>query len=223
MMTGANNPAPEPDATRLKTWVIDADPAGSQQVAALLGTLPAYQFLGESSTFETALKAIEIHPLDVVVIDTNLPEGRGYWLIEQLSKLTPAPRLVLHSHFFGPHSLWLALKHRIRACVAKHDPDEQLQMALVSVASGGVFYSISAAATFQSVRRNFLGAERNLDALESEVLLLQQLAASSGLKGAAHDLGLTYNRAYRRLRASMRRANLRSARELQRYLTCTGL
>lgn len=212
-----------PSDTRLKTWIVDSDQMCYRQVEPVLHGLPAFQLLGQSQTIESALQAVSMQPADVILIDPAMPEGRGYWFIEHVSNLAKAPHIVLHSHFFGPHSVWLALKHRIRSCVSKQDTTDHLQLAFESILTGGIFYSRSAAAVFNAVRRSITGSETELHALQSEVFLLQKLAGGSGLKSAAHDLGLTYNKAYRQMRASMRRANLQSAQELKRYISRTGL
>ena len=75
--------------------IVDDDPRFRRLARRLLEG--RFEIVGEASDSQAAREAVATLRPQAILLDVNLPDGDGFRLSAELSRLTPAPRTVLTS------------------------------------------------------------------------------------------------------------------------------
>ena len=155
---------------------------------ALLASLGPNE-IREAGNGRDAIKLARSGPLDLIVLDLNLPELGGLELLGRLLHVCTAPILVLSMHA-EPHYVNRALEAGAHGYVSKNAAPDELLKAARRVA-GGARYVESELAQALVLQGESIGS--SLDQLSSRDLeILRLLAAGHGLTEIAGALGLSY-------------------------------
>ena len=155
---------------------------------ALLASLGPNE-IREAGNGRDAIKLARSGPLDLIVLDLNLPDLGGLELLGRLLHVCTAPILVLSMHA-EPHYVNRALEAGARGYVSKNAAPDELLKAARRVA-GGARYVESELAQALVLQGESIGS--SLDQLSSRDLeILRLLAAGHGLTEIAGALGLSY-------------------------------
>jgi DNA-binding NarL/FixJ family response regulator len=144
----------------------------------------------EAATGREALSIARAQPLDLVLLDMNLPELGGLELLSRLSTVAPAlPVLILSMHA-EPLYITRAIEAGARGYVSKNIAPDELVTAIRQVASGGRYVEGELA---QALVLNSTPAIETLDQLTPRDLeIVRLLARGRSLSEIADALGLGY-------------------------------
>jgi DNA-binding NarL/FixJ family response regulator len=170
----------------IRILVVDDQPVVRAGVAALLGTQPDLEVIGEAADGPQAVaRASQLRP-DVVVMDIRMPRLNGIEATRRVVALTPnPPRVVLLTTFDLDEYVFDGLLAGASGFLLKHAPPEEILLAVRAAADGDAL--VSPAPMRRLVEHFVRGRPRaapDLDQLtdrERQVLLL----VARGLSNAA--------------------------------------
>ncbi|HWE45864.1 MAG TPA: response regulator transcription factor [Caulobacteraceae bacterium] len=154
----------------------------------LLASLPV-ETIHEAATGREAVAIARAKPLDLIVLDLNLPELGGIELLGRLIQAGSAPVLVLSMHA-EPLYVARAMDAGAQGYVSKNASPDELLTAVRRVAGGGRYVEAELA---QALAQQGPGPAQSLDRLSARDLeILRLLAAGKSLSEIADALGLGY-------------------------------
>ena len=143
----------------------------------------------EAASGRDGLAMVRTLPLDLIVLDLNLPELGGLELLGRLRQVSATPILVLTMHA-EPLYVTRALEGGAQGYVSKNASADELLTAIRRVGSGGRYVETDIA---QALALQPTPPALSLDQLSPRDLeILRHLAAGKSLSEIAGALGLGY-------------------------------
>jgi len=138
----------------------------------LLATADDIELVGDASNGVEAVRAVEAHHPDVVLMDLSMPELDGVGATSQIVGADPEARVVVLTSFADDRHIADALRAGAIGYVLKHaDPDELLG-AVRAAARGEAPLDPKAARVLLATKLGTGGPQPTLSAREEEVLRL---------------------------------------------------
>lgn len=103
----------------------------------MLGTLPGFEVVGETSAGEEAIRLYREHRPDVVIMDLKLQGLSGFEAIRSIRCDFPGARILVVSNLGGSEDIHEALRAGARGYLTKDADGPELANALTVVAAGG--------------------------------------------------------------------------------------
>ena len=166
----------------VRVLVVDDHAMFASSVAALLGSEPGLEVVGTATDLATARSRLTADPVDVVLLDQRLPDGRGVDAIVELKRLSPATKIVMLTGAADDASLVTATAAGCAGFLEKSRSVEELVAAVRAAAASEVLLSPDLLARLiAGLQRKRQGLGSDLTAREIEVLGL----LAKGLSNAA--------------------------------------
>jgi len=131
---------------RKKLLIVDDHPLFRQGVRLFLETLPDLEMAGEAESGHAALAFLEAHPVDVVLLDLQMPGMDGIETTREISARFPEIRVLILTSFGSWEKVYTALKTGAAGYILKDAEPEQLVAAIQAVAAGGSYLGAQVAA-----------------------------------------------------------------------------
>lgn len=142
----------------------------------------------EAESSEAAIALIAREPVDIALLDLNLPGLGGPEAIRALHGAQPALRILVFSTHAEPIYVGKSLEAGARGYVSKNAPPEELTRAIRAVLRGRTYVEAELAEEI-----DIRGPGRSLDALTTrELEILRLLARGRSLTQIADALGVAY-------------------------------
>lgn len=192
---------------------------------ALLESLDAVQVVAEANDGREALRLIEAHRPDVVLMDVAMPEMNGLEATARVVKEFPAVRVIILSMHANEEYVLQALRAGAVGYVLKDSGVSELELALRSVSKGDTYLSpaVSKHVVSDYVRR--IGGESSspsqLTPRQREIL--QLLAQGRSVKEMAQLLHISVKTVETHRAQLMERLNIHDVAGLVRYAIRMGL
>ena len=148
----------------------------------------AIKVIGEAATVREAYHILEQQPVDVVVMDLNMPDVNGLAATARIRQLWPAVRIVVltgDASETAPNDAILAGAHGF---IRKEDTSDELVRAIQTVIAGKVYLSPDAAT---AIARGLVSRPESTGApelSERELAVLKGVAAGLSYKEIASEL-----------------------------------
>jgi two-component system, NarL family, response regulator NreC len=174
-----------------------------------------------------ALRLIEEHRPDLVILDIGMPKLNGIDLAARVQKLDPAPRVVILSMHADESYILRALAAGARAYLLKDATDEDLLPAVRAVAAGKPFFSPAVTAILvqdymRSLQTRGLSDSYSL-LTDREKEVLQLLAEGRSNKEVATLLNLALSTVETHRSSLMQKLNLHNTAEIVLYAVRKGI
>jgi DNA-binding NarL/FixJ family response regulator len=175
--------------------VVDDHPIFRDGLAGLLATLPDVEDVRTAGGADEALRHVAAAPVDVVLMDINLPDASGVEATRQLTARAPATAVLMVTMVDDDDSVFAALAAGARGYVLKDAAADEILAAVKTIAAGGAVFGASVAARILAKRptrtdaRQSLTTAEALTAREQDVLTL--LADGATNRQIARSLGLS--------------------------------
>jgi DNA-binding NarL/FixJ family response regulator len=182
----------------VRALVVDDHPVFRDGLAALLSSLDDVAVAGVAADAESALALVANSPVDVVLMDLNLPGLSGVEATSRLTSLTPAPAVLVVTMVDDDDTVIAALRAGARGYVLKGATGEEIAAAVRTVAAGGAVFgagvaaqvlTLSGSASGSGSAAGHAGDSEGLTDREREVLAL--IAEGSSNAQIARALGLS--------------------------------
>jgi DNA-binding NarL/FixJ family response regulator len=181
-----------------------------------------FDVLGEASDgLEMVALAEQFHP-DVVVLDLSMPTMNGIAAVRELSRVSPATKVIILTMHTEEHYILEALRAGVKGCVSKTQAPEHLLQAIREVIRGNTYLSPSVSGV---VVQGYLSkSEAPYDPVtDRERQVLQLVAEGKTTKEVAVILGVSVKTAESHRSSLMGKLDLHSTAELVRYAIRRGL
>lgn len=170
----------------IRILLADDHPVVREGLAAMLGTQPDLEVIGEAGSGpETVRAALEFRP-DVLLLDLELPGFDGVEVIRRVRAEAPALRTVVLTAFDRDEQIVNAIRSGAEGYLLKGAPRDEVFRAIRVVHAGG---SLIEPAVASKLIRQVRGANDGLTPRETEVLGL--LAQGASNKKIAQTLSIS--------------------------------
>jgi DNA-binding NarL/FixJ family response regulator len=173
--------------------IVEDDPSLCIGLARLIGQTQDIRCLGCYSTAEEALREIPRTPVEVVLMDINLPGMDGIECVRKLKALKPGLRIVMVTIYENPEQIFKALTAGAIGYVLKHRPSAELLNAIRDAHYGGAPMSSQIARKVVQFFQNNGSANEAEDLSGRELEVLELLAKGYLIKEIADQLGLGFD------------------------------
>ena len=206
---------------KISVLLVDDHPVVREGLRALLVSEPDIVVTGESADGREAIDIVrKLHP-DVVVMDLALPGMNGIEATRHISRLSPAPRVLVLSTYSHDEFVAKAIDAGTSGYVLKQTATEDLIAAIRAVHSGREFFSPPLARRLQrraehAPKHAEPGAKwSSLTGREAEVL--QLIADGFSNKEIAAELGISVKTVEKHRQQVMNKLGIHETAGLTRY------
>jgi RNA polymerase sigma factor (sigma-70 family) len=182
--------------------VVDGHEMVAQGLALVLTGDPAINVVGTAGTIEDAVQRCAAAPPDVVLVDSDMPDGDAVDAIAGISDAAPMSRIVMMTGAADDHSLAVAVDAGYLGYVNKKATGNELLDAVKAAAAGDAYFSPYALARLLYERRSAAKALHSLPQREREVL--QMLADGRSVADIASRLHLSTHTVRNHIRRAMK-------------------
>ncbi len=211
---------------KISVLLVDDHPVVREGLRALLVSEPDIVVTGESADGREAIDlARKLHP-DVVVMDLALPGMNGIEATRHITRLSPAPRVLVLSTYSHDEFVAKAIEAGTSGYVLKQTATDELIAAIRAVYSGRQFFSPPLARRIQrraehTSKHGEPGAKwSSLTGREAEVL--QLIADGFSNKEIAAELGISVKTVEKHRQQVMNKLGIHETAGLTRYALGRG-
>ena len=194
-------------------------------VAALLAKVPEMHVVAIAHNGVEALAVVRSMPVDVVLLDINMPVMDGLATCEAIKDEWPHVKVIAMSMHGEGRLVKAMLDKGANGYLLKNCGGDELLEAIRTVHEGGMWLSREATGNMvQAMRTSERAAKRptaDITARETDVLLL--IAAERTTDEIAQDLGITVNTVESHRRQLLQKLGARNSAGLVRIAMETGL
>ncbi|VAW66244.1 hypothetical protein MNBD_GAMMA11-568 [hydrothermal vent metagenome] len=147
----------------------------------------------EASSLAQARQLISRHPLDLALIDLNLPDGNGVEIISEISKSSPDTYCVVATIFDDDNYLFPALEAGAQGYLLKEQTTEEFIQNLQGIIKGEPPISPAIARKMISHFHSDITPSDKPDLSKREKEILSAIAKGLSRNEAADVLGITSN------------------------------
>ena len=191
----------------------------------LLEAEPDINVCAEASDGREALRLLEKHKPDLVILDISMPRLGGLETLERMRAEHPGLKVILLSMHGAPPLIQSAVTLGADGYLLKNGRAGEVVAAVRAVMKGGSYFSPPVAREIveqaRSPKKETAGPFSTLSAREREVLHL--IADGLSAKEIASDLGISTKTVEAHRTSVMRKLGARKATELVRYALRHGL
>lgn len=108
-------------------------------IKALLASQDDLSVVAEAATAREGLEAVQSHRCDLVVLDFNLPDQDGPWVVARIRQHAPRLPILLLSQYTDPDRVRQVMEAGCHGYVVKTAEEHELLSAIAVVAAGGIY------------------------------------------------------------------------------------
>lgn len=194
-------------------------------IRSLLQRLPDIEVVAEASDGREALRLIEHHRPQIVLMDIAMPELNGLEATRRVTKTFPDVSVIMLSIYTDEEHVYQALRAGASGYLLKGAAMEELELAIRAVAQGEPYLSppISKPVIMEYVRRTSgdPNSSERLSPRQTEVL--QLIVEGKSMKQIALGLGISIKTVETHRAALMDRLRVWDVAGLVRYAVKIGL
>ncbi len=182
------------ESDRTQIFIVDDHPAVREALASSINSKIDMRVVGESATAEEALRQLERHPPDVVVVDLSLEDAHGLDLVEQIRSRFPEVRILIYSMYEESVYAERAVRAGASGYVMKTEPTHRVVEAAQSVSDGDVYLSqhMSSRILSKVIRQQDYAYNSPTDQLtDREMTVFGKLGRGESVREIAEELDLS--------------------------------
>ncbi|HVM50418.1 MAG TPA: response regulator transcription factor [Candidatus Acidoferrum sp.] len=125
------------DKAPIQVALVEDDPEIRANIAHRIGRSPAFRLLRSYPDAESALADLPRHPVNVVLMDINLPGKDGVECVRQLKAKMPSVQFIMLTVYEDGNRLFKSLMAGASGYLLKRTPPDKLLAAIQEAHSGG--------------------------------------------------------------------------------------
>ena len=193
-------------------------------IRSLLNTISGITVIAEASNGREALEKLAKHKPDVALVDIAMPDMSGLEVTEKVTSQYPDVRVVILSMYSDEEYVRQALRAGASGYVLKDAHKEELELALKSVAEGGMYLSHAVSKHIVDYLRRAGEETQRLEQLtDRQKEILRMIAEGSTTKEIAHALSLSAKTVETHRAHLMERLDIHDLAGLVRYAIQVGI
>lgn len=183
---------------------------------------PAFEIVFESPSVDGFLKLIEKNPFDIAIVDIQFPDGSGIDLAAKILEKNPVAEILVFSGLMDEETILKAVSAGVSGYVSKDASLAELRNAVMAVASGEQFFSMSVGQILYKsyVRKQTQGtpeSKQNTVLSDRETEVLKSFAEGLSYKEIAGKLFISPRTVETHKENIMKKLELHSLADLIRY------
>jgi len=127
----------------IRVFLVDDHAMVRSGLALLIHSQDDMQVVGEAEEAETAVRLVEEHQPDIVVLDLSMPGGGGLKAIDQLREVSPQSRILVLTMHDDYAYMRAAMAAGTAGYVVKTAADRELISAIRTLSQGRTYISLS--------------------------------------------------------------------------------
>jgi DNA-binding NarL/FixJ family response regulator len=194
-------------------------------ICELVKALPDVAIVGEASDGRGALRLMEMHEPDIVLMDIGMPGMNGLEALVLAKKQFPRVKIIILSEHSNEDFVLRALRSGAEGFVLKDDPVSELYTAIKSVAGGGEHLSrqVAGKVVFGYLERQTIADEQPKRLTPRQHDVLQLIAEGKSTKEIATRLHISVNTVKTHRLKLMEKLGAHEVTGVIRYAVKTGL
>ncbi len=218
LRTASDHPTP-----RVRVLVVEDHEMVRQGLRQMLAASSDFACVGEAVDGHEALRLVELHSPELVIMDVKLPGGSGLETTRQLHRRFPHVRVIIYTYHDDETYLEQALQAGAKGYLLKSDPNRLILTALHAVESGEVFVSPALADKWEKLQTRPVNSDP-LESLSSrERQVLQLVASGQPNQQIADRLGISVRTVEVHRRNTMDKLGARNAAQMIKFAVEHGL
>jgi DNA-binding NarL/FixJ family response regulator len=205
--------------TKIRVLLADDHKLVRAGIRSLLERLPDLEVVAEASDGREAIRLVEEHEPQIVLMDLAMPELNGIEATKHLTKTFPKVRVLILSIYTDEEHVYQALRAGAAGYLMKGAATEELELAIRTVAEGETYLSppVSKLVIMEYIRRTNVGFSplERLSSRQTQVLKL--IAEGKTTKQIALELDISVKTVEAHRSALMKRIGVRDVAGLVRY------
>ena len=205
---------------RTNVFVVDDHPAIREALAATINSKIDLRLIGESGSAASAMRQIERHAPDVVIVDISLEDAHGLDLVEQIRSEHPSVRVIVFSMYDESVYAERAIRAGASGYVMKTEPTQTVVKAIQAVIEGEVYLSrrISSRILSKVIRQQDYKVGTATEKLtDREMTVFQLLGEGNSVRDIADQLDLSRKTIETYRRRAKEKLGFDSVAELLQY------
>ncbi|MDX6558549.1 MAG: hypothetical protein QOF72_1598 [Blastocatellia bacterium] len=205
--------------TKIRVLLADDHKLVRAGIRSLLERLPDLEVVAEASDGREAIRLVEEHEPQIVLMDLAMPELNGIEATKHLTKTFPKVRVLILSIYTDEEHVYQALRAGAAGYLMKGAATEELELAIRTVAEGETYLSppVSKLVIMEYIRRTNVGLS-SLERLSSrQTQVLKLIAEGKTTKQIALELDISVKTVEAHRSALMKRIGVRDVAGLVRY------
>ncbi|MBK9740867.1 MAG: response regulator transcription factor [Actinobacteria bacterium] len=130
----------------IRIIVADDHPVVRGGLVALLRTIPSLDVVGEASDGATAVRLVQEHRPDVVIMDVRMPGMDGVEATRQIREQTPESRVLILTMYDDDATVFTAMKAGAQGYLLKESEQDDIVRAVHAVVAGEAIFGPGVAA-----------------------------------------------------------------------------
>ncbi len=175
----------------IRLLVVEDHPVFASGLVALLSAEPDLDVVDAVSDAPAALEALAASPVDVVLMDLNLPRTSGVAATASVVGLPDAPRVLVVTMVDDDDTVVAALGAGARGYVLKGAGGAEIVAAVRTVAGGGAVFGAGVATQVLAMASSPAGQRDRNGLTDREWEVLELIARGDSNVAIARSLGLT--------------------------------
>ena len=170
--------------------IIDDNKIARSILKQLVAQRPGLDLLGECENAAEAYKKIVEGPVDLLLLDIEMPEMNGYETIKAIKEKYPEIRLLVISLHYSEELVWRIIKFGAQGFVNKNDDIARLKKAVSEMIHTGYFFSDHTASKMvkKAMQTGTLTIKNDLS--ETDMLFLKLVCSEKTYKEIAKEMNL---------------------------------
>jgi len=186
-------------------------------VRRILGDSPDMRIVAEATTGAETLRALEAHPVDVLVLDVAMPQTSFTKLLQDVRSNHPSVRVVVLSAHTEQEYAVRALRGGASGYVTKERSTEDLAEAIRMASTGRRYISASVAELLAADLAGDADRPAHAELSDRELEVLRLLGTGKSVKQIAAGLGLSVKTVSTYRMRLLEKLHLKSTAELIRF------
>lgn len=176
----------------IRVAIVEDDEQVRENLARLVGDAKGFECVATFASGELALAGLPRRPLDVVLMDINLPGISGVECVRQLKSLAPQVHVVMLTVYDDSERIFQALQMGASGYLLKRSTSAEILHAIEDVHHGGApMSSYIARKVVQSFRRQGPSEKPAENLTKRETDVLEYVSRGYANKEIADALGLS--------------------------------
>jgi DNA-binding NarL/FixJ family response regulator len=210
---------------RTQVFIVDDHPAVREALTSSINSKIDMRVIGESATAEGALRHLERHAPDIVVVDLSLEDAHGLDLVEQIRSRFQDVRILIYSMYEESVYAERAIRAGAMGYVMKSEAPRRVVEAVQSVSDGNVYLSeqISSRILTKAIRQQDYAYNSPTDQLtDREMTVFGKLGRGESVRDIAEELGLSHKTVETYRRRAKEKLGFDTVDELLQYAVQWG-